>query len=74
MGVYSPDLSKKLLLYECTGRVCGEVKTLRAHPVWDGLCPVACALNFFTHRYKQTNTHRFTFTLWIIIPYVLTVW
>lgn len=23
----------------CAGRVCGEVQTYRARPVWDSLCP-----------------------------------
>lgn len=42
MCVYGPDLSKNLLLYECTGRACGEVKTLRpsclGQSVSCGLC------------------------------------
>lgn len=42
MCVYNPNLGKKLLL--CTGRACGEVKTLRAHPVWDSACPVVVPL------------------------------
>lgn len=51
--VYMADLSKKLLLYECTGRACGEVKTLRAHPVWDCLCPVVVPL---TPKHTQIHT------------------
>ena len=76
--VYSPDLSQKLLLYECTGRVCGEVKTSRAHPVWDSPCPVLVPLipkHRLTHTHTHTHkeTHWCTFTLRLIIPYVLTV-
>lgn len=41
--------------------MCGEVQTLRAHPVWDSLCPVVFgALNFFYTRRTQagqTHTH-----------------
>lgn len=57
MCVYSPDLSKNLLLYECTGRACGEVKTLRAHPVWDSPCPVVCAL---TPKHTLIHAGRYT--------------
>lgn len=50
-----PDLSKKkLLLYDCSGRVCGEVKTLRAHPVWDSPCPVVVPL---TPKHTHTPMH-----------------
>ena len=60
--VHSTDFSKKLLLYECTGRVCGEVKTSRAHPVWDSPCPVVVPLSpkhtlKHTDRYTPVHIH-----------------
>lgn len=64
------DLSKRnkkyLLLCKCTGRVCGEVKTLLAHPVWDSLSCVFCPKPLNTHMQRRA---RQTCGPWLIMPY-----
>lgn len=64
------DLSKRnkkyLLLCKCTGRVCGEVKTLLAHPVWDSLSCVFCPKLLNTHMQRRTQQ---TCGPRLIVPY-----
>lgn len=55
------------LLCKCTGRVCGEVQTLLAHPVWDSLSCVFCPKLLNTHMQRHTQQ---TCARRLIMPYV----
>lgn len=46
---------KGLLLCKCTGRVCGEVQTFLAHPVWDSLSCIFCPKLLSTHMQRRAQ-------------------
>lgn len=52
--MYVLKKKKGLLLCKCTGRVCGEVQTLTAHPVWDSLSCVFCPKTL-EHTHAETH-------------------